>query len=102
MGQGRAITVLAAAGLFGLAASAACAADLEGLPPGPPGPPPPAHVARGPAPPPCKLVPMPQMNLEGDDVNSFRPTWICVSRGLYADTLPPPPPRPQRPWFFWW
>lgn len=98
MGQGRAFFFLAAAGLFGLAASAACAADLDRGPPGPP-PPPQARVA---AAPPCKLVPMPQMNLEGDDVNSFRPTWICVSRGLYADTLPPPPPRPQRPWFFWW
>jgi hypothetical protein len=99
MRQGRTILFLAAAGLFGLCVSAASAADLDRGPPGPPLPPGPAHAA---AAPPCKLVPMPQMNLEGDDVNSFRPTWICVSRGLYADTLPPPPPRPQRPWFFWW
>lgn len=94
MAQGSAILLGIATGILCLCAAVAAAADL--------GPAPPPHAPGPVAARPCKLVPMPQMNLEGDDVNAFRPTWICVSRGLYADTLPPPPPRPERPWFFWW
>ncbi|MGO9132952.1 MAG: hypothetical protein ACLP8A_02730 [Methylovirgula sp.] len=73
------------------------AADLDrrsGPPPGPP--------AVAVAPRPCRMVPMPEMTISGQDVARYRPTWVCVSRGLYADSLGPPPPRPERPWFFWW
>lgn len=43
----------------------------------------------------CRLVPQPQLNLFGD-TTSFQPMWVCVSRGLYADTFPPPPPTAPR------
>jgi hypothetical protein len=79
--------------LAGLAASAALAADL-----GPGrggdgygyGPPPGAYVpggvvydavdAR------CRIIPNPQLDLVGDTAR-FRPTAVCLSRGLYADSL---------------
>ncbi|MHB8885116.1 MAG: hypothetical protein ACYC5H_08495 [Methylovirgula sp.] len=48
---------------------------------------------------PCRIVMMPESNLTGDTTR-FRPTRVCVSRGLYADTMPPPPPL-QRPWWWW-
>lgn len=48
---------------------------------------------------PCRIVMMPESNLTGDTTR-FRPTRVCVSRGLYADTMPPPPPLP-RPWWWW-
>lgn len=34
----------------------------------------------------CRIVPMPQANLYGDTVR-FRPTAVCQSRGLYADSV---------------
>ncbi len=43
----------------------------------------------------CRLIPQPQLDLYGQ-VNSYVPTWVCASRGLYADTFYPPlPPRPH-------
>ena len=50
--------------------------------------------------PPCRFVPRPETDIFGVVVR-FRPTWVCVSRGLYADRLPPPPPRRRRPWWGW-
>jgi hypothetical protein len=84
--------------LFALEIDAARAADLEAVPP------PalreqvplvwhdngefvPAHHG-------CRLIPQPHLNLWGE-TTSFIPTWVCVSRGLYADTFPPPPPPPK-------
>ena len=71
--------------------AAADAADLlspvgPGPRPAPAGPPAPQ---RG-----CRLVPQPQLNLWGE-VTAYVPTWVCVSRGLYADTMPPPPAPPS-------
>jgi len=34
----------------------------------------------------CRIVPMPQANLFGDTAR-FRPTAVCQSRGLYADSV---------------
>jgi hypothetical protein len=43
----------------------------------------------------CRLVPHPQLDLWGQ-VTSYVPTWVCASRGIYADTFYPPlPPRPH-------
>jgi hypothetical protein len=39
----------------------------------------------------CRLIPQPQLNMWGEAA-FYRPSWVCMSRGLYADTLPPPPP----------
>jgi len=46
------------------------------------------------------MVPQPVMNLYGEAIG-FRPTLVCVSRGVYADTQPPPPPL-HRPWWWLW
>jgi hypothetical protein len=98
--------------ICGLAATAA-ATDLApslpngamapaGLPmiihPVPPVPPAAQALPRRPA---CIIVPQPQMNLYGEDVMRDRPTRVCVSRGLYADRMPPDPP-PPRPWWWGW
>lgn len=50
----------------------------------------------------CRVVLQPRTNLAGEVVR-FRPSLVCVSRGLYADTHAPPPPTP-RPWWWlpWW
>lgn len=77
---------LLASGFFGIRHAAA--ADLDGR-----APPPPVIAAR-----PCQMVPQPQANLEGE-VIGYRPTLVCLSRGLYADRHPQPLP-PPRPW--WW
>jgi hypothetical protein len=87
-------SILMAAGIFVLVGGylslrQADAADLDG------------RVSRLPriaAPGPCQMVPQPQTNLAGE-VIGFRPSLVCLSRGLYADRRPPPPP-PPRPW--WW
>jgi hypothetical protein len=42
----------------------------------------------------CRLIPQPQLNMWGEAA-FYRPSWVCMSRGLYADTFPPPPPRPR-------
>jgi hypothetical protein len=34
----------------------------------------------------CRIVPNPQLDLVGDTAR-FRPTAVCLSRGLYADSL---------------
>lgn len=34
----------------------------------------------------CRIIPQPQANLFGDTAR-FRPTAVCLSRGLYADSL---------------
>jgi hypothetical protein len=47
----------------------------------------------------CRLIPEPQLNMWGE-VTLYQPTWICTSRGLYADTFPPRPPN--RGWFGLW
>jgi hypothetical protein len=102
------LAVVLTAGLFTVAdwaGSRAFATDLLGpegeaqpLPPPPPVPvrplPPPLVVAQ----PRCLIVPQPQNDISGQDVIRFRPTWVCFSRGLLADRLPPPPP-PVRPWW---
>ena len=68
------------------AGTAACAADLG--------------AGRGPAPtfppyasgylgffdPRCRIVPMPEADLYGETAR-FRPTAVCQSRGLYADSV---------------
>ena len=64
------------------------AADLGELPYPPP---PPAGYAYnggffGPLDPRCRIVPMPEANLYGDTVR-FRPTAVCQSLGLYADSV---------------
>lgn len=74
-----------------LPATRAVGADLDGYG----APPPPRVVVQSP----CRLVPMPEANLTGG-TERFRPTQICLSRGLYADSMPPPPPLP-RPWWWW-
>jgi hypothetical protein len=69
--------------------AAADAADLLS-----PVPAPAPHPARAGPPAPqrgCRLVPQPQLNLWGE-VTTYVPTWVCVTRGLYADQFPPPPP----------
>jgi hypothetical protein len=82
--------------LFACDMTAASAADLDRVaPPREPGPQAwqdngefiPAHHG-------CRLIPQPQLNLYGD-TTSFRPIWVCVSRGLYGDTFPPPPLPPR-------
>jgi hypothetical protein len=87
--------------LFSCIAPLAAAADLDVLPP----PDAPAHVIRGVGPRPfnaspsyalpfsaidprCRLVPQPETNLFGT-VTRYRPMLVCLSRGIYADTLPP-------------
>jgi len=51
--------------------------------------PPPAYA--GPAVDPrCRVVPQPEANLFGSTAR-FRPTLICTSRGLYADSFGPYP-----------
>jgi hypothetical protein len=37
----------------------------------------------------CRRIPQPQFDLWGQ-VATYVPTWVCVSRGLYADTFYPP------------
>jgi len=37
----------------------------------------------------CRRIPQPQFDLWGQVV-TYLPTWICVSRGVYADTFYPP------------
>jgi hypothetical protein len=34
----------------------------------------------------CRIIPNPQLDLVGDTAR-FRPTAVCLSRGLYADSL---------------
>ncbi|HUB63187.1 MAG TPA: hypothetical protein VL996_01860 [Methylocella sp.] len=34
----------------------------------------------------CRIIPVPQANLYGDTAR-FRPTAVCQSRGLYADSV---------------
>ena len=34
----------------------------------------------------CRIIPIPQANLFGDTAR-FRPTAVCQSRGLYADSV---------------
>lgn len=87
-------SLVLAAGMLISASLSVDAADLNRHP----GPPPAVAVA----PRPCRMVPMPEMTISGQDVARYRPTWVCVSRGLYADSLGPPPPQPERPWWFWW
>lgn len=105
MRQSETVGHLVVAGLaLSLAASAAAAADLGPLPPAPPSvtpappPAPPRPVAA--SRPACILVPRPQMNLAGEEVNQYLLSWVCVSRGLYADRRPPDP-VPPRPWWYW-
>ena len=38
----------------------------------------------------CRRIPQPQTDLWGQVV-TYLPTWVCQSRGLYADTFDPPP-----------
>ncbi|MGO9005871.1 MAG: hypothetical protein ACLQIQ_12335 [Beijerinckiaceae bacterium] len=38
----------------------------------------------------CRRIPFPQFDLWGQ-VAIYVPTWVCLSRGLYADTFDPPP-----------
>jgi hypothetical protein len=64
------------------------AADFDGRAPRP------RITAHGP----CEMVPQPRANLNGEVIR-YRPSIVCLSRGLYADRHPPPPP-PPRPW--WW
>lgn len=77
--------------LFGVMAPAGRAADLgpgssQGYGSGAGyGPPPGPYVydavdAR------CRIIPVPQLDLVGDTAR-FRPTAVCQSRGLYADSL---------------
>ncbi len=73
------------------AGSAAFAADLDRHP----APVPPTIAV----PSACHLVPQPRANLAGEVVR-FRPSVVCLSRGVYADTLPPP--LPERPWWWLW
>jgi hypothetical protein len=63
-----------------------------------------ADADRGAAPPglttsACQLMPRPEADIFGQ-VARFGPSWVCVSRGLYADRMPPEP-RPPRPWWWW-
>jgi hypothetical protein len=48
----------------------------------------------------CRLMPEPQLNMWGE-ATLYQPTWVCVSRGLYADTFPPRRP-PKQGWFGLW
>ncbi len=71
--------------LAGFCLPPAHAADLDHAWAGyaPPPPPPPFMVgvdAR------CRIIPVPQLDLVGDTAR-FRPTAVCQSRGLYADSL---------------
>jgi hypothetical protein len=66
---------------------AACAADLTE--PGPRAIMPPPYVYGGFNPifdPRCRIVPQPEASLYGETAR-FRPTAICQSRGLYADSV---------------
>jgi hypothetical protein len=38
----------------------------------------------------CRIIPQPELNLYGDTAR-FRPTMICMSRGLFADSFGPYP-----------
>jgi hypothetical protein len=83
------------AGLLG-ANQQARAADLdESYPPRPgpssPGPAVIAGVSGGRVlDPRCRVVPQPEVNLYGDTTR-FRPTLICMSRGMVADSFGPYP-----------
>ncbi len=71
--------------VIGGGAFAAHAADLTAPPPAAYG-----YVGVVPAVDPrCRIIPQPQANLYGDTAR-FRPTLVCLSRGLYADSMPFP------------
>lgn len=76
--------------LAGLAAPAALAADLGpggGYGYGPPaGGYVPGGVIYDAVDARCRIIPNPQLDLVGDTAR-FRPTAVCLSRGLYADSL---------------
>ncbi len=38
----------------------------------------------------CRMIPQPELNLYGDTTR-FRPTIVCMSRGLLADSFGPYP-----------
>jgi hypothetical protein len=53
------------------------------------------HVVTGDVPgrildPRCRVIPQPELNLYGDTAR-FRPTVVCMSRGLLADSFGPYP-----------
>jgi len=70
-------------------AASAHAADYDQTYRRPVGPPPPANVYAG-VDPRCRVVPQPEANLFGSTAR-FRPTLICTSRGMYADSFGPYP-----------
>jgi len=65
------------------------AADYDA--PYPRRPPPPAYAGNG-VDPHCRVIPQPEHDLFGDTAR-FRPTLVCMSRGLYADSFGPYPFR---------
>ncbi len=78
---------------FALGAGAAQAADLDHRY----YPPPRASAGDLPPPPGCRLRAQPQMNLY-NEVTRFGVQWVCISRGVYADSFwPYPPPYWARP-----
>jgi len=46
----------------------------------------------------CRVIPQPETNLYGDTTR-FRPTMICMSRGIYADLYKPYPA--YHPFYDW-
>jgi len=80
---------ITAAGLL-LILSHAHAADLDSLYKPPRGPAVIAGVPEAPIEPRCRVIEQPEANLFGDTTR-FRPTVVCMSRGIYADTYKPYP-----------
>lgn len=84
----RPFSVLTAAAALLASCLPLSAADLDRAYP----PPPPAYAAERSVgiDPRCRVIPQPELNLYGNTTR-FRPTIVCMSRGLYADSFGPYP-----------
>jgi hypothetical protein len=86
----RAFVWVCCTALAGGVSQAARAADLNRPAPWEAAPPPPVVYGYGGFnpffDPRCRIVPMPEASLYGDTAR-FRPTAVCQSRGVYADSV---------------